>query len=121
MSDGVDITNLERNVRRYKAALEKRGYTVTTTSFRCGVKGAIHYGPSYVEVEITNRSGFYLNIKFLTHSCWGDRYKGEIHGTSWGQMKATVEKIIARQEGLIARQNQQTHCTAIAQQAEHGV
>ena len=107
MSDGVDITNLERNVRRYKAALEKRGYTVTTTSFRCGVKGAIHYGPSYVEVEIINRDGFYLDVRFLTHSYWGDRYKGEIHGASWKQMKATVEKMIARQEDLIARPTQQ--------------
>lgn len=48
------VSSLERSAESLKRLLEKRGFEVEIDVFKCGHGGSAHYGPSYVELTISN-------------------------------------------------------------------
>lgn len=49
----ISIGALEKGVRNMARKLEQKGFTIAIDVFRTGRGGHEHYGPSYVELEIT--------------------------------------------------------------------
>jgi len=54
------ITGLTKSAEIFKAALEKSGLQVDLSVFQTGRGGTEHYGPSYIQIAVSDANGMRL-------------------------------------------------------------
>lgn len=59
-SVNCSITGLTKSAENFKTMLEKAGLQVELTVFKSGKGGSAHFGPSFVEIAVSNEDGFHL-------------------------------------------------------------
>jgi len=82
----IAIGTLEKRVKTLAKKLEKEGFTVELDVFRTGPGGDVHYGVSYVELDI-EKEDQYMTLKFIANG-YGPCGSREYGGTTWTNLKA---------------------------------
>jgi hypothetical protein len=59
-SVNCSITGLTKSAETFKTMLEKAGFHVDVEVFKTGNGGNAHFGPSFVNIAISDEDGFHL-------------------------------------------------------------
>jgi len=101
----IGVTALAKSVRTWAKQLEKMGFSTDIDVFKTGPGGAMHYGPSTVEITIEKEykdaygddADFYESITFAAGG-YGGIDDSNIGGTSgWRAMKQEAERRLSKQ------------------------